>query len=108
MPPDAPLTRDRILAAAEEVIRRFGPAKATVVDLARALGLTPPAMSRHLRTLRQTGLVEETHAEFDARLRIYSLRPGPMDELKRWLEETEAMWVDQLGAFKAHLEKGAA
>ena len=35
-PADIPLTRDRILAAAEDVIRRFGPAKATVVDVARA------------------------------------------------------------------------
>jgi len=73
-------------------------------ELARAVGLTPPAMSRHLRTLRQTGLVEETHTEFDARVRIYALRAGAMTELMRWLEETERMWSEQLAAFKAHLE----
>jgi DNA-binding transcriptional ArsR family regulator len=74
-------------------------------DLARALKLTPPAMSRHLRTLKQCGLLEESHPPFDARVRIYSLRAEPMIELKRWLEETERMWAEQLVAFKAYLEK---
>ena len=36
------------------------------------MGLSAPAMSRHLRTLRQCGLVEESHPEFDARVRIYA------------------------------------
>ena len=48
MPPDAPLTRDRILAAAEDVVRRFGPAKATVVDVARALGVSHTAVYKHV------------------------------------------------------------
>jgi AcrR family transcriptional regulator len=46
----APLTRDRILATAEDVIRRFGPAKATVVDVARALGVSHAAVYRHVAT----------------------------------------------------------
>jgi AcrR family transcriptional regulator len=45
-----PLTRDRILAAAEDVIRRFGPAKATVVDVARALGVSHAAVYKHVAT----------------------------------------------------------
>jgi DNA-binding transcriptional ArsR family regulator len=73
-------------------------------ELAQAAGLTAPAMSRHLRTLRRAGLVEETHPDFDARVRVYQLRPGPMGELGRWLAETERMWSEQLTAFKAHLE----
>jgi len=59
-------------------------------------------MSRHLRTLRQSGLVEESHPEFDARVRIYALRREPMANLKRWLEEAERLWSEQLLAFKAH------
>jgi DNA-binding transcriptional ArsR family regulator len=74
-------------------------------ELGEALGLPAPAMSRHLRALRQSGLVEDSHPEFDARVRIYALRGGPMIELLRWLEETERMWSEQLTAFKAHVEK---
>lgn len=74
-------------------------------ELADAVALSPPAMSRHLRTLRRSGLVEERHDGLDARVRVYSLRPEPMSELKKWLEETEALWSRQLLAFKAHVEK---
>ncbi|MDO8902751.1 MAG: metalloregulator ArsR/SmtB family transcription factor [Phenylobacterium sp.] len=73
-------------------------------ELARAVGLSAPAMSRHLKTLRQTGLVEESHPAFDARVRIYALRPQPMVELMSWLEESEKLWSAQLMALKAHLE----
>jgi DNA-binding transcriptional ArsR family regulator len=73
-------------------------------ELAQALQLSPPVMSRHLRVLRQNGLVDETHPAFDARVRVYALRPGPMQDLKAWLEETEHLWTEQLAAFKAHVE----
>ena len=102
---------DRILAALADPHRRRmvdllrqGPLAAG--DIAKAIGLAPPATSRHLRTLRLSGLVEERHPDFDMRVRVYSLRPQPMSELKAWLEETEQMWADQLTAFKAHLERG--
>jgi len=74
-------------------------------EIADALGLAPPALSRHLKTLRESGLIEETHPEFDARVRIYALKDGAMSDLKKWLEETERMWSGQLASFKAHVEK---
>jgi len=74
-------------------------------ELARALELSAPAMSRHLKTLRESGLVEESHPAFDARVRIYALRAEPMVDLIKWLEEAERMWSEQLAAFKAHVEK---
>ena len=77
-------------------------------DLARAVGLAPPAMSRHLRALREGGIVEESHPAFDARVRIYALRAEPMMDLLRWLAETERMWSEQLAAVKAHVESPAA
>jgi DNA-binding transcriptional ArsR family regulator len=99
---------DRTLAALADPYRRRtidllgeGPRRAS--DLARALDVTPPAMSRHLRVLRQSGLVQEEHPEFDARVRIYSLRPGAIQELREWLDQVEAMWTQQLSAFRAHL-----
>lgn len=90
--------RRRVIELLRERPRRAG-------ELAQAAGLTAPAMSRHLRTLRRSGLVEETHPEFDARVRVYQLRPEPMVHLLRWLEETERMWSEQLAAFKAHVER---
>jgi AcrR family transcriptional regulator len=48
MPPDTPLALDKILATAEDVIRRFGPGKATVVDVARALGVSHTAVHKHV------------------------------------------------------------
>jgi len=74
-------------------------------EIADALGLAPPALSRHLKTLRESGLIEETHPEFDARVRIYALKDGAMSDLKKWLEETERLWSNQLASFKAHVEK---
>lgn len=101
---------DTTLAALADPIRRravelIGEEPRRAGDLASALGLPNPAMSRHLRILKQGGLVEETHPEYDARVRIYTLKSGAMDDLKTWLAETEEMWAGQLAAFKAHLEK---
>lgn len=74
-------------------------------ELAREVGLSAPAMSRHLKTLRESGLVEESHPPFDARLRVYALKREPVADLIAWLEETERMWSEQLLAFKTHLER---
>jgi DNA-binding transcriptional ArsR family regulator len=62
-------------------------------------------MSRHLRVLKQSGLVEEAHPVFDARVRIYALKDGAMADLRHWLTATERLWANQLAAFKAHAEK---
>ena len=74
-------------------------------ELAEAAQISFPAMSRHLKTLRESGLVEEDRDAFDSRVRIYRFRSKPMTELKSWLEETEALWTRQLAAFRAHLQK---
>ncbi len=91
-------SRRRVIDLLRERPRRAG-------ELAKRLGLAAPAMSRHLRVLRECGLVEESHPEFDARVRIYSLNAGPMAELRAWLEQTERLWAEQLAALKAHAEK---
>jgi DNA-binding transcriptional ArsR family regulator len=74
-------------------------------ELAEAAKISFPLMSRHLKRLRESGLVEEDRDEFDSRVRIYRLRPEPMADLKLWLEETDALWGRQLAAFKAHVQK---
>lgn len=86
---------------------RVGPRRAG--ELASALGQSRPAMSRHLKILRTAGLIEERHAaaptaDDDARARTYQLRPAPFAALRGWLAEVEALWADELAAFKAHAE----
>lgn len=100
---------DRTLAALadphrRQVVERLRERPHRAGELAAAAGLSPPAMSRHLRALRQAGWVEERHDGLDARVRIYQLRAEPMADLAQWLKDTEAMWAAQLLAFKAHLE----
>ena len=90
--------RRRVIELLREQPRRAG-------ELAEAVGLNPPALSRHLRVLKTSGLIEEAHPAFDARVRIYSLRPEPMADLKAWLEQSERLWAAQLAAFKTHLER---
>jgi len=74
-------------------------------ELAELLSMTRPAMSRHLRLLRKTGLVSESEPEHDARVRLYRLERAPFADLRGWLDEVEEFWSDQLQAFKDHAEK---
>lgn len=91
--------RRRIVELLSERPRRAG-------ELAEAVGVSAPAMSRHLRALKVGGLVAADHPDFDARVRIYTLRREGMTVLKQWLEQAEALWVRQLSSFKDHLESG--
>ena len=74
-------------------------------DIADALSMSRPTMSKHLQVLRKSGLIEETSAgEDDARVRMYQLRAEPFGALRTWLDEVEAFWGEQLHGFKAHVE----
>ena len=87
---DPPLTRDRILATAEDVIRRFGPAKATVVDVARALGVSHTAVYRHVATkaeLRDLVVGRWVEATMSP-LRAIAGLPGPAPQRLRRLVDT--------------------
>ncbi len=104
---------DQILSALADPVRRqviellhHRPYKAG--DLARQAGMSAPAMSRHLRLLRQNELIEETHGGADARIRTYRLKSERLHELKGWLAELEDLWVDQLDAFKRYAEQHPA
>ena len=76
-------------------------------ELAAALAMAPPSLSRHLRVLRKSGLVADDEPEHDARVRLYRLRPESLAPLQGWLDELQALWGDQLRAFKVHAEKSA-
>ena len=88
MPPlDTPLTLDQILSTAEDVIRRFGPAKATVVDVARALNVSHAAVYRHVANKAELrGLVVERWVEATMLpLRTIAALPEPAPQRLRQL-----------------------
>lgn len=101
---------DAVLSALADPVRRravelLGQAPRRAGELAELLELPAPAMSRHLKALKDAGLVAETHPEFDARVRVYALNAGRLTELKDWLAKAERGWSDQLAAFAKHVEK---
>jgi len=73
----------------------------TVGDLVSALDLSQPGVSKHLRVLREAGLVE-VHA--DAQRRRYRLRTEPLREIDDWLAPYRAAWAGRLDALEAHLD----
>jgi DNA-binding transcriptional ArsR family regulator len=85
-------TRRTIVAMLAERPRTFG-------DVASAFPVSKPAVSRHLRLLREAGLVIESPIPRDGRVRLYSLRSEPIDQLDRWIEQVRRFWQDQLDAF---------
>jgi len=76
---------------------------ATVGELADLLPIARPGVSRHLRVLREAGLVE---VEQRAQWRIYRLRAEPMAEVDAWLEEYRALWEQRLGALHTEVARG--
>jgi DNA-binding transcriptional ArsR family regulator len=104
---------DRTLAALSDPTRRGvvdllrrSPRRAS--ELADELGMSRPALSRHLRVLRISGLVAPANDDADARARVYSLRRAPFNELRRWLDRVEAFWAAELSSFKEHVERKRA
>jgi len=74
-------------------------------ELAAALGMSAPALSRHLRVLLESGVIADEAFEGDARVRVFRLERAAFSSMQGWLTEIEAFWDDQLSAFKAHAEK---
>ena len=72
-------------------------------DLAAAFSVSRPAVSRHLRVLREAGLVR---VRSDGRLRIYALDPEPLRELDAWLEPYRAVWAQRLDALGTEIRRG--
>ena len=76
---------------------------ATAGELAAALPIARPGVSRHLRVLREAGLVDVRQ---EAQRRIYSLRPEPLAEVDEWLEGYRALWQNRLDALHTEIARG--
>jgi DNA-binding transcriptional ArsR family regulator len=74
-------------------------------ELATRLDVSAPALTRHLRILRESDLVEEVADDADGRVRIYRLRREPIRRLRVWVDTVEAMWERQLASFAVHVAK---
>ena len=83
-----------------EIVEMLAGGPRTAGEIHRAFPIAAPAVSRHLRVLREAGLVEEHHPPGDRRVRLYALRPEPVGELETWLAEMSRMWQTQLDSFK--------
>ena len=83
-----------------EILRRH---PATAGELAAALPIARPGVSRHLRVLREAGLVEVRQ---ESQRRIYTLRPEPLVEVDQWLEGYRALWQNRLDALHTEIARG--
>ncbi len=72
-----------------------------VGDLVQRLSLSQPAVSKHLKVLREAGLVE---SRVDAQRRIYRVRPEPLRAVDEWLAPYRRRWDDHRNALERHLE----
>jgi len=85
-----------------EILRLLLEEPRSVGELAAALDANQPSTSKHLRVLREAGLV---HVHPDAQRRVYALRPDGFAELEAWLAPYRRLWEGRLDALEAHLER---
>jgi DNA-binding transcriptional ArsR family regulator len=90
-------TRRRILDLLRDRERPVG-------ELVEHLALSQPGVSKHLRVLREAGLVEVRH---EAQRRLYGLRVEPLVEVDEWLEPYRRFWASRLDALERHLDEQA-
>jgi len=99
------MAEDALAVLAEPTRRRIVDelrlAESSVGDLVGALGMSQPAVSKHLRVLRDAGVVS---ARTSAQQRIYRLEPGPFRELDAWLAPYRRLWTRHLDDLERHLD----
>ena len=84
------------------ILARLTEGPATVKELSEPFDISGPAISKHLRVLRQARLVSEQRA---GRERVYQLQPAPLHQIAGWIEGYRAFWQTSLNNLKRHLEE---
>jgi DNA-binding transcriptional ArsR family regulator len=87
------------------ILDRLRRGESSVGTLVREMGSSQPLISKHLRVLREAGLVD---VRVDAQRRLYRVRPEGLMELDAWLEPYREMWHTSLDRLEAHLREGDA
>ena len=111
---DQAAAADRVLAALADPTRRrivelLGESPRTASEIHRVFPIANPAVSRHLRVLRDAGLISVTRPPEDTRIRLYRLDVERLEILNGWVAEVSRMWQLQLDSFKeyvAHRSRG--
>jgi DNA-binding transcriptional ArsR family regulator len=85
------------------VVERLAHGPVTAGELADLLPIARPGVSRHLRVLREAGLVE---VRAEAQRRVYSLRAEPLAEIDEWLGPYRALWEQRLDALHTEIARG--
>ena len=85
------------------ILDRLRDGGVAVAELAAGFDMTRPAVSKHLRVLREARLVRE---EREGRQRVYRLTPVPLRDVSQWVEAYRTFWAANLLSLKRHLEGG--
>ena len=83
------------------ILLQLASGERTVGDLEASLALSQPSVSKHLRVLRDAGLVEST---VDAQRRVYRICPAPLQEVEAWLAPFRRYWETHVDALERHLD----
>jgi len=84
------------------ILALLGSSQQSVGEIERQLRMPQPAVSKHLRVLREAGFVEST---VDAQRRLYRLRPEPFREVEAWLSQFRRFWSARVDALECHLDR---
>jgi DNA-binding transcriptional ArsR family regulator len=84
-----------------EILDLLREGERSVGELVARVPLTQPGVSKHLRVLRDAGLVR---VRVDAQRRLYGVRPEPLSEIDAWLQPYRHLWADRLDALERHLD----
>jgi DNA-binding transcriptional ArsR family regulator len=87
------------------VVQLLGARPHRAGELADATGMSQPAMSRHLKILLTSGIVEDERVPEDARVRMFKLQPESLVAVQAFLDQLQAEWRTQLRSFKRHVER---
>ncbi len=84
------------------ILEQLREGERTVNDMVARMEISQPAVSRHLKVLREAGLVT---ARVDAQRRYYRLQPEPLAEIEEWLATFRPFWTDKLDALERYLDE---
>ena len=84
------------------ILSLLGSSRRTVGDIERQLRMSQPTVSKHLRVLREAGIVEST---VDAQRRLYRLKPERLQEVDAWLAQFRRFWSAHVDALERHLDR---